>query len=198
MPRTNGVASHAVVGGNLALAQRYPVPGWEDAIVANLAGAAKVTAAWRATTVEVNVENVGAGHLLPTGVADIREMWIELRVLDRAGQTLSTVGGPDSSGLLADDGPRFGMDIAGEDGTLLKLHELSLAKSIPFDRRVPPGGAVQLTIDPGPMPPGAASVEAHLYYRNLRPPFYRAALADPNATPPTIELAKAPVTGAMP
>ena len=173
-------------------------PGWEDAIVANLAGAAKVSAVWHASTVDVNVENVGAGHLLPTGVADIREMWIELRVLDAAGQTLSTVGGPDANGLLADDGPRFGMDIAGDDGMLLKLHELSLAKSIPFDRRIPPGGAVQLTVDPGPFRSGAARVEAHLFYRNLRPPFYRAALGDPTATPPTIELAKASVTGAMP
>jgi YVTN family beta-propeller protein len=198
MPRVDGVASHAVVGGNLALAQRYPVPGWEDAIVANLTSAAKVTAIWQAGTVAVSVENVGAGHLLPTGVADIREMWLELEILDAAGRTLAKVGGPDANGLLADDGPRFGMDIASDDGTLLKLHELSLAKSIPFDRRVPPGGAIQVTVNPGPLSPGAASGKAHLYYRNLRPPFYRAALGDPNATPPTIELANAPVTGVIP
>jgi nitrate/TMAO reductase-like tetraheme cytochrome c subunit len=197
MPRADGVANHSVVGGNLALAQRYPVPGWEDAIVANLAGAARLTAVWQAGSVVASVQNVGAGHLLPTGVADIREMWVELAVLDAAGQTLAKVGAPDANGLLADDGPRFGMDIAADDGTRLKLHELSLAKSIPFDRRVPPGGAVPITIDPGVLPPGAASVEAHLYYRNLRPPFYRAALGDPSATPPTIELAKAQVTGVV-
>jgi DNA-binding beta-propeller fold protein YncE len=196
MPRADGVANHSVVGGNLALAQRYPVPGWEDAIVGNLATSAKISASWQGSAVAAKVENVGAGHLLPTGVADIREMWVEIEIQDAAGNKLATVGGPDANGLLADDGPRFGMDIAGEDGTLLKLHELSLAKSIPFDRRVSPGGAQTVTVELGALPAGAASAVAHLYYRNLRPPFYRAALGDPSATPPTIELAKASVSGA--
>jgi DNA-binding beta-propeller fold protein YncE len=198
MPRADGVANHSVVGGNLALAQRYPVPGWEDAIVANLASSAKISATWQGNTVAAKVENVGAGHLLPTGVADIREMWIEIEIQDAVGAKLSTVGGPGADGLLADDGPRFGMDIAAEDGTLLKLHELSLARSIPFDRRVVPGGAQTVVVDPGMLPAGAASAVAHLYYRNLRPPFYRAALGDPSAIPPTIELAKATVMGAPP
>jgi YVTN family beta-propeller protein len=190
-----GTASHAVVGGNLALAQRYPVPGWEDAIRANLATAALVDAAWQPGGVEVEVKNAGAGHLLPTGVADIREMWTELRLLDAGGAVLSTLGGPDASGLLADVGPRLGMDVAKEDGTLLRLHELSQATQIPFDRRVPPGGSVKLTIPVAALPPGWASAEVHLYYRNLRPPFYRAALGDPGATPPAIELAAARVSG---
>ncbi len=55
---------------------------------------------------EVGVKNVGAGHHLPTGVADFRELWLEVEVKDRDGNIVL------SSGKLKDDG-----DI--EDGSRL-------------------------------------------------------------------------------
>ncbi len=196
MPRdADGHASHAVVGGNVALAVHYPVAGWEAAIRANLAEAAELDAEWKDGAVAVTVHNVGAGHSLPTGVADLREMWIELEARDASGKLLEAVGGPGSDGLVPETAARFGFDIATSDGTPLFLHELSLATRIPFDRRVPAGGAVTLNVDPGPLAAGAASVEAVLRYRNLRPTFYRAALGDAAAEPPVIELARAAVSG---
>ena len=46
----------------------------------------------------VGVTNIGAGHHLPTGVADFRELWLEVTLKDKNGKILL------SSGKLKDDG----------------------------------------------------------------------------------------------
>jgi nitrate reductase cytochrome c-type subunit len=49
-------------------------------------------------TINVGVKNVGAGHHLPTGVADFRELWLDITVKDRNGNIVF------ESGKLKDDG----------------------------------------------------------------------------------------------
>ena len=46
----------------------------------------------------VEVKNIGAGHALPTGVADFRELWLEVTVKDVSGKTVL------QSGYLKPDG----------------------------------------------------------------------------------------------
>ena len=46
----------------------------------------------------VGVKNVGAGHSLPTGVADFRELWLDITLKNRDGEIIF------SSGKLKDDG----------------------------------------------------------------------------------------------
>ncbi len=48
--------------------------------------------------VHVGVKNVGAGHHLPTGVADFRELWLDITIKDVNGKTVF------SSGKLKEDG----------------------------------------------------------------------------------------------
>ena len=195
-PLPSGAHDHGVVGGNLALAARFPTPGWADSITANLKSAAALKARHSGDSVDVDVIAVGVGHMLPTGVPDVRELWIELVGLDAGGAEKARLFAPASdTGLIADDGPRLGMDLASSDGTVLRLHELNLATSIPFDRRVPSGQTVTLSMDAKTLyaTPGVSSVVAELHYRNLRPPFYRAALADPSALPPDVVIAQSPV-----
>lgn len=47
--------------------------------------APEVVSAGGAETVTVKVTNVGAGHYLPTGVTDIRQMWLTVAVVDDGG-----------------------------------------------------------------------------------------------------------------
>jgi len=49
-------------------------------------------------TIDVGVKNVGAGHHLPTGVADFRELWLDITIKDRNGKIVF------ESGKLKDDG----------------------------------------------------------------------------------------------
>jgi len=49
-------------------------------------------------TIIVGVTNIGAGHHLPTGVADFRELWLDISVVDATSKVIL------SSGKLKDDG----------------------------------------------------------------------------------------------
>jgi len=190
----SGAHDHGVVGGNLALAARFPaVAGWRERIEANLQSAVTLSIERAGDTVSVTIQAIGIGHSLPTGVADLRELWIELEARDAKGTSLAKLGAPSSStGLIDDAGPRLGLDLASDDGTLLRMHELGIATRIPFDRRVPVGKSVTLAISAKDFlaTPGVASIEATLHYRNVRPPFYRAALADATVLPPEIVIAR--------
>jgi len=50
----------------------------------------------------VSVKNSGAGHNLPTGLSNERQMWIEATVLDPEGRVLYQSGGLDANGDLMD------------------------------------------------------------------------------------------------
>jgi hypothetical protein len=89
---------------------------------------------------------------------------------------------------------RLGTDIADPDGTVLLKHELTLATRVPFDVRVAPGEALAFLVPlPPMMPPGTASLDAVLFYRNVRTTYYRAATGDPQGHSPDIEVARAAV-----
>jgi len=86
---------------------------------------------------------------------------------------------------------------SGADGGVLYRHELSEATHVSFDMRVPAGEAQALFV---PLPAGAAdalssgaSLDAVLYYRNLRTTYFQAAVSDMSAIAPTTEIARAPV-----
>ena len=64
--------------------------------------------------------------------------------MDGQGNILAHYGGPAADGTIPLDAARFGMDIARPDGTLLYFHELSASTRIPFQRVVPPLGAVDV------------------------------------------------------
>src|SRR5262249_39120013 len=81
--------------------------------------------------IPVVVENIGAGHRVPAGFSQERELWIHLRVTDRAGRVVYEVGRVDRGDedlrdkvmlrVATDDGARdargrplglFGADVA--------------------------------------------------------------------------------------
>ena len=53
-------------------------------------------------TFTVRVKNSGAGHNIPTGLANERQMWIEVKVSDKTGGTLFQSGHLDANGDLMD------------------------------------------------------------------------------------------------
>jgi hypothetical protein len=103
-------------------------------------------------------------------------------------------GGPAGDGTIPPGAARLGMDIATEDGGVLYLHELSKSTRIPFLRVVPPLGSITVSVPVPATPPSGTSLQAVLYYRNVRTPFYRAAIGDGTATAPQVEVARASLT----
>jgi len=192
---TSGVADHSMVGGNYYLASEVT----EDSTMAaaeqaNLSQAIALAATQTGAAVTVTVTNRGAGHSFPTGVTDIREPWVELQAVDASGNVVAHYGGPAADGTIPLDAGRLGSDIAAADGGLLYLHQLSQTVSIPFSRVVPPRGSVQMTLTaPTTLSPPAVVLDAVLYYRNVRTPYFRAATGDASATAPSVEVARVQV-----
>jgi nitrate/TMAO reductase-like tetraheme cytochrome c subunit len=197
MPTTTaGGFDHGFVGGNVYLATTFSADAdFIAQTTAKVQSAMSVSATRSGSTVSVTVTNKGAGHSFPTGVTDIREPWVELDAVDASGNVLARYGGPDSTGVLPATAARFGIDIADQDGNVLLLHQLSATTRIPFDRRVPAGGSVTVTLTaPDTLPSGAAGLRATLYYHNVRTTYYRAASGDTTGSAPEITVASAPVS----
>ena len=104
-----------------------------------------------AAAVTVRINNVGAGHMLPTGLTEVRQMWLEVTVKDAEGKAL---GEPKQR--------IFGTVLQDKSGN----HPVELwdASSVFSDDRIPPKGSVEQTYSLE-VPKEAASVEAALYYR---------------------------------
>jgi predicted CXXCH cytochrome family protein len=194
MPIVNQVADHRMVGGNVYAGQRIGDPQLVADQKAKLQSFMTITPKKNGNAVDVDLFNHGSGHAFPTGVSDVREAWVEVQAKDASGTVLARIGGPAADGTIPPDAARLGTDLAKEDGTVLLKHELTLATRITFDRRVMPRQHVTVSVPlPATLPAGTISLDAVLYYRNLRTTYYRAATGDPTSLPPETELARTTV-----
>ncbi|HIH75440.1 MAG TPA: cytochrome c family protein [Methanosarcina sp.] len=90
--------------------------------------------------VEVKITNVGAGHKIPTGVTEDREMWLELTVKDSEGRILYNSGALDSEGKIGPEATVYHTVFADSEGNpTVKLWE---AESILSDNRIGPKESV--------------------------------------------------------
>jgi hypothetical protein len=90
--------------------------------------------------VKIKVTNTGAGHYLPTGLTEIRQMWLEIRVSDEAGNTVYTSGTLDEKGDLVAETRIFNTVLGDSKGN----QTINVAKgaSVITDHRIPPKGNV--------------------------------------------------------
>lgn len=88
----------------------------EQMSIALLKTAAEVEQRLVAGSLEVEVHNRGAGHALPTGVADFRQLWLEVRVTDDDGNLLYSSGVANDEGHLPDDSRLFKKVFGDADG----------------------------------------------------------------------------------
>ena len=84
----------------------------------------------------VSVINTGAGHCIPTGVSHLREVWLEITILDAAGRELFSSGRIDHEGNLDKNAVRY-TTVFG-DGKGMPVGSLSKAREILKDRRLVP------------------------------------------------------------
>jgi len=87
---------------------------------------------------EVGIKNVGAGHHLPTGVADFRELWLEVEVKDKDGKVIFSSGKLKTDGNI-EDGSRLFQKVFGDEngepvGLLFWKYKILLS-----DTRIPAG-----------------------------------------------------------
>ncbi len=114
----------------------------------------QIVAPGETAAVTVTITNVGAGHYLPTGLTEVRQMWLEV-----------TTEGPDGTSTKV--GERiFGTVLKDKDGKFPA--ELWDAVDVESDDRIPPRESVASTYEVT-MPEGAekSTLKAALYYKSV-------------------------------
>jgi hypothetical protein len=193
------VYTHYFVGGNAVLPALFE-GGEENAQMAieRLQNCAtlEITAPplpliWQEAAIQVTVNNVGAGHYLPTGLSEVREMWLEVKVKDALGRVLLHSGKVDVRGDLHPETRTFSIKLADKDGN----HTVNVAKAdhVLSDNRIPPKGSrteqysflVPLTGILG------YTIEADLKYRSASQSLIDDLFGDETFELPIIEMASA-------
>lgn len=87
---------------------------------------------------QVDVKNTGAGHYLPTGLTELRQMWLEVSITDSAGNLLFNRGNVDSQGNIDPQATLYHTVFGNEKGEPT-IHVWE-ATHIISDNRVPPKG----------------------------------------------------------
>ena len=89
--------------------------------------------------VAVKVSNIGAGHHLPTGVSDFRELWLEISVKDGNGKEILSSGKLDEKGEIIKGSRIFRKVFGDKDGKPVGLAFWKYEKLLE-DTRIEAGG----------------------------------------------------------
>jgi hypothetical protein len=115
----------------------------------------------------VMVTNTGAGHYLPTGVTELRQLWLEIMVKDAAGRTLFHSGGLDGEGNIAEGAIIYFTDVIDESGKSTTQFWNAVKKV--SDHRIPPKETVTEMITVRKTGNGPCTAEVALHYRSISP-----------------------------
>jgi hypothetical protein len=139
---------------------------------------------------DVLVHNVAAGHNIPTGVTELRQMWVDVRVLDAKGNELFHSGNLDEKGDLRSGAIRFGAEAVDKDGKpTYKLWEMT---KFLWKRTIPPKSSSRDTVKvklPAGLK-GNVTINARLLYRSVSPAVVKEFMKDKAFTPKIVEMTK--------
>ncbi|MFC1540871.1 cytochrome c554 family protein [Candidatus Latescibacterota bacterium] len=164
---------HSVIGGNTFTPTLLGYPEWAELAAERLRHAAVLDITVPEDTTgglssfTVRVSNKGAGHMLPTGVTEFRQMWLEVTVIDGSGKTIYSSGKVNSDGSLPGDTHIFQTIFGDSEGN--PTLNVATAAIMLNDHRVPPKGYVDesyFTRTPLKKP---LTIYAKLNYRSLDP-----------------------------
>jgi hypothetical protein len=144
--------------------------------------------AWEVT---IGVTNLGAGHKLPTGAADLRQVWLEVTLRDAAGRVVQQQGGVDRFGMLTPETVQFRKVLGDAQGQPIELHRFWVATQVLSDTRLAPQETRRVTFELAapPAASGPYTIEARLRYRDVSPAFAEFALNRPVPDLPVYEMA---------
>ncbi|MDY6904149.1 MAG: multiheme c-type cytochrome [Thermodesulfobacteriota bacterium] len=113
----------------------------------------------------VKVTNTGAGHKLPTGLTNARQMWLEITITAvGTGKTLFTAGVPDKDGYIPENTVIYNTVFG--DGKGNPVINISRAREILRDYRILPQQSVTETFAlPKELPAKGLNIRTRLCYR---------------------------------
>ena len=145
-------------------------------------------------TFQVVVKNTGAGHYLPTGLSEVREMWLHVVVTDAVGAMLFESGALDAKGDVDPGARMYNIVLADKDGN--HTANVALADHVESDSRIPPKGqAVETYSLTAPFRAlTGLTITATLKYRSASQALINSLLGTAAPTLPVIDMASATQT----
>ena len=162
------IFTHYFVGGNTGVTGEFGDKNKQEMAVARLQNAAKIslnTEKLAQKQLDVRVTNTGAGHSIPTGVGDLRQVWLEISIRDANQQLVFQSGFLDPKKELPDDTIIF-RTILG-DGNGNPVLNLAKAKQVLSDNRIPAMQTVTQTIPLDFVPQKNFVITVRLLYRGM-------------------------------
>lgn len=166
-PKRDHIFTHYFVGGNMAVPSLHGDKVKAKMAQERLKNAAAISidgGKVSSGTLIISVKNIGAGHYLPTGLTDVRQMWLEVVVKDRAGKIFFSSGTADGKGYLPDGTIIFNTVFG--DGKGKAVENIAKAREVLRDHRVPPKGSLEEEISLPAKLPKNIIVHARLLYRS--------------------------------
>ncbi|MDH7500860.1 MAG: multiheme c-type cytochrome [candidate division NC10 bacterium] len=174
-PKRGHIWTHNIVGANASMTALMGFQAHSEMALKRLRSAATLqiltpsgARAGEMTTLRVKVTNVGAGHFLPTGLTESREMWLEVMVTGPDGKKLFHSGRVDEKGEIDPEAVLYHTVFANTKGEPVGARVWE-ADHLLWDHRIPPlGHALErfsLQLPAGIR--GKCRVEARLLYRSF-------------------------------
>lgn len=165
-PIEPNVVTHQFVGAQYHLVGlRDPEAGAETIALLKTSATLSLRPAGK-DKVTVRVRNTGAGHRLPTGSSDFRQLWLDVTVTDATGKTVLSSGQLDAGGHLDPNARIFRKVLDDKDAHAVGLEFWRFGK-MKEDTRIPADGYRDETYDLPPDTVYPVKVDAKLMFRTF-------------------------------
>lgn len=175
-PSRGHVSRHFFVGPNIIFSDAPGADQLRERSMKLLQGAGELTIGEperRGTELRIPIEvaNKRAGHYLPTGVTEIRELWLEVLVTDGAGATIYHEGALDEQGDLDAKAIVYRTEVVDSEGNVTTKFWNAVKKL--RDHRIPPRGSltehIVVPLDGSAAKASSLNIKAYLRYRSVSP-----------------------------
>jgi hypothetical protein len=186
------IFTHYFVGGNVAVPKIFGDKQKDKMAESRLKNAARVsidTDSINQKKIKIIVTNTGAGHSIPTGLGDLRQVWLEIIVKDKKNQNTYASGLLDEKGELLDDALVF--KIVFGDEKKEPVINVAKARLILKDTRIKAKQSIAHIIDLEGIPEKGAIITARLLYRSVPAKILKLIPGKPFPPLPVVEMARA-------
>ncbi len=174
------VFAHSLAGGSTM----QPPRGMDN--IETLKQSLKLEPRFQNGVLEVKVTNLMAGHSIPTGVTDLRQLWLEVIATDSTGKTVFNSGTLDRAGNVLEGSSMFHVVLADAQGQKLERHDIWRVAKVLEDTRIPAESSRTSRFQ---IPTNARNVRVRLLWRDAPARFAEFVLKVPGSSLPVQELA---------
>ncbi len=192
----NHIWAHYFVGGNSIVPKILDSVTHSEMAIERLLNAADIEiikegnyAKGMKSLIKIKVINSGAGHYLPTGVTEIRQIWLFIQITDKERKILFKSGALNTNGKIENDSIIYNTIFGDKNGN--PVINVAIAEKILYDYRIPPKSFKTENFF-FEIPVSAISpikIEAVLKYRTIDPDLLKRLLKEKAPEVPVIDMA---------